>query len=340
MSSLFVKVVAIDEIKPHENADSLELAIVGGWQVIVKKGQFSSGDIAVHVPPDAVIPLEVSDRWGVTQYLSKQKVKAVRLRGEMSYGFLVENETGAALDDDLKEYYGIIKWEPPIEITGGDQEKQHPLFHIYTGIERYNNFANVLRVGEEVVATEKLHGTNSRIAMVIDNDERVIMVGSHRTAKKMGQNCLYELPYHLYTERFDHLFNTLMNNDPAVQAVIVFGEIYGFKVQDLQYGCTDKSYAAYDITVNGEYLDHDYVVRLLQEAGIPIVPIVYQGPFNTQLFQTISMGDTTLMNENAHVREGIVIKPLVERTDPKLGRVILKMINPDYETRKDGTEKH
>ena len=31
-----------------------------------------------------------------------------------------------------------------------------------------------------------------------------------------------------------------------------------------------------------------------------------------------------------HIREGVVVKPLVERNDPKLGRVILKYVGDTY----------
>jgi len=38
--------------------------------------------------------------------------------------------------------------------------------------------------------------------------------------------------------------------------------------------------------------------------------------------------------------EGIVVQPLVERTHPEIGRVVLKLISDRYLLRKDGTELH
>lgn len=38
MSSLLVPIAEISEIREHPNADKLELAIIGGWQVVVGKG--------------------------------------------------------------------------------------------------------------------------------------------------------------------------------------------------------------------------------------------------------------------------------------------------------------
>ena len=46
-------------IKPHPNADALELANIGsteGWQCVVKKGQYKTGDYVVYIPENAVVP--------------------------------------------------------------------------------------------------------------------------------------------------------------------------------------------------------------------------------------------------------------------------------------------
>ncbi len=38
----------INAINPIENADAIECATVGGWKVVVKKGEFKIGDLAVY----------------------------------------------------------------------------------------------------------------------------------------------------------------------------------------------------------------------------------------------------------------------------------------------------
>ena len=35
----------IDEIRPIEGADAIECAVVGGWTVVIKKGDFKAGDL-------------------------------------------------------------------------------------------------------------------------------------------------------------------------------------------------------------------------------------------------------------------------------------------------------
>jgi hypothetical protein len=51
MSSNKVEVTRIDEVRPHPNADALELAMAGGWQMCVKKGAYQSGDAVVISSP-------------------------------------------------------------------------------------------------------------------------------------------------------------------------------------------------------------------------------------------------------------------------------------------------
>jgi RNA ligase (TIGR02306 family) len=339
MAEIPVKVVKIKEVKEHTNADKLELAIVGGWQVCVKKDQFKAGDEAIYIPPDVVIPQEVSDNWGVTDYLSKGRVKAVRLRGEPSYGFLVENKDNDPLGVDLKDKFGIEKWEPPQEFSGGLMETPHPLFHTYTDIQNIRNEEyQVLEDGEEVIASEKIHGTNSRIGYIKTENGMQLMVGSRTTRRKLNNNDMYEFPMMEYGEEIQKLFDIL--NDEEVESIILFGEIYG-KVQDLRYGLgADFDYRAFDLAINGEYIDYDDFVKYMEEVGIPTAPFIYRGPFNMETLKNCAEGNTCLMEDSPHIREGVVVKPATERTDPKLGRVILKYISDDYLTRKGGTENH
>ena len=49
-------VVRVGEILPHPNADKLELTHVEGYQIVVGKGNFKTGDLAVYIQPDSVVP--------------------------------------------------------------------------------------------------------------------------------------------------------------------------------------------------------------------------------------------------------------------------------------------
>ena len=75
----------INEIKPIENSDNIELAIVNGWNCVVKKNIYNVGDLVVCMTTDAVIPKETSDRLEVTNYLRNGSiVRTVKLRNTYS----------------------------------------------------------------------------------------------------------------------------------------------------------------------------------------------------------------------------------------------------------------
>ena len=81
---------------------------------------------------------------------------------------------------NVAEYYECIKYEPPQELTQGNMEREHPLFARYTDIENIKNFPDIFQEGEEVVITEKIHGTNSRVGLL----KGEFVAGSHRSQRK------------------------------------------------------------------------------------------------------------------------------------------------------------
>ncbi len=63
------------------------------------------------------------------------------------------------------------------------------------------------------------------------------------------------------------------------------------------------------------------------------VPVLYRGPFNRDVLYEHTTGQTVIGN-GAHLREGIVVTPVVERRHDRHGRVILKSVSGDYLTRR------
>ena len=171
----------IGEIRPIEGADNIELAMVGGWQAITKKGEYEVGNKVVIATTDAVIPVELSDLMGVTGYLRKgQRVRTVKLRGVYSECLIMSKNTIPALrkhptiaeGEDLMELLGIVKYEPPVKMVemsvGGRKFKYHqnPNFHIYYKFPNLKNAPEMFNEGDLVVITRKLHGTNARYGIV------------------------------------------------------------------------------------------------------------------------------------------------------------------------------
>lgn len=121
--------------------------------------------------------------------------------------------------------------------------------------------------------------------------------------------------------------------------MIVYAEIYGNGVQDLTYGLTDNiDYAVFDIKYNGKYLDWMYLEDLCHMIDLPLVPVLYIGKLEEDTIAKYTVGQSVLYP--SQIREGCVIKSYYETNHPRIGRKILKSVNPEYLTRKNGTEHH
>lgn len=102
MSTFAVEVVTLDGIEPIEGADAIELALIGGYRAIVKKGIFTPGGKAVYIPEDAVVPADILEAIGLTGRLAgkqKNRVKAIRMRGALSQGVVISLSQAASLID-------------------------------------------------------------------------------------------------------------------------------------------------------------------------------------------------------------------------------------------------
>jgi RNA ligase (TIGR02306 family) len=216
---------------------------------------------------------------------------------------------------------GITKYEPaPDLVFGGENEKDLGFWPQYTDIEGYRRWPDILQEAEPVNITEKIHGTNSRY---LYKDGR-LWTGSHHCIKRFN-------PLNLYWRVAMEL--DLENRLKSFENLAIYGEIYGNGVQDLKYGESKQGFRLFDImdTNTRKYLNHDDFLNMADKMGLSTVPSLYRGPWNKSLLE-LAEGKTTLSDN--HVREGIVIKPLVERFDPSIQRVILKYIGESYLLRK------
>lgn len=362
MSDLVVKVVKVDEVLRHDNAEKLEIVKVGGWQIVSGLGNYKAGDLVVHIPPECLVPQEWAKTWNVEQYLIWHKkdlsfiadmglgrVKAIKLRGQPSYGFLVPNESGALLDSDLAAHYGIVKYEPPEPQDPGQCARENPLFARYTDIQNLRNYRNKLNYYEPVIITEKLHGMNSRVGFVWNDEthgyEKVI--GSHRTQKKLDYPGSFNVPFEKYEKEITAAFKEIALNlagEKFVQSVVFYGEIIGPSVQDLKYGLQTKDWRIFDIAVDGTYLPFTYVKEICDKHNVPMVPHMTPGVYSFEELCALAEGESKLCP--GQIKEGIVVKPMEETTwgngtqDPNPKRMIFKIISSDYLCRKHGTEFH
>lgn len=176
-----LRVVIIDDIIEHPNADSLELAIVGGWQVCVKKGEFTKGGYAIYAEVDAMLPV-LNDMFsflaGSSNYevdgVQYARVKTIKLRKELSQGILFKLHGGqfGLFDDgeDFTDHFKVIKYEAPSERQASSalgsvkKAKLFPDFIPKTDQERVQNIVRKYECavidGEEFEVSYKLDGSS------------------------------------------------------------------------------------------------------------------------------------------------------------------------------------
>jgi RNA ligase (TIGR02306 family) len=85
----------IDAINPIPDADAIEVATVGGWRVVVKRGEFTVGDLAVYCEIDSWIPTELAPFLSkgkeprVYEGIKGERLRTVSLRKTVSQGLLL-----------------------------------------------------------------------------------------------------------------------------------------------------------------------------------------------------------------------------------------------------------
>jgi len=187
MTDFHVDIVRLGKIENHPNADLLEITNVhGGYPCILKKGSFKEGDLAVYIPIDTTLP-DVPE-FSFLSSGDRRRLKAKKLRGIFSMGLVIPVPTTlGSLEEgtDVAELLNIKKFDPVIahpKVTGGDCEADPEgwTFQKYTDIEPLRRNGNVLVDDEEVILTEKVHGSNYRVV----HDGTRLWVGSRTQIKK------------------------------------------------------------------------------------------------------------------------------------------------------------
>lgn len=346
----------------HPNADRLELAQVGLYRAVVGKGQYQTGDHALYIPEQAVLPDALIAELGLTGKLAGGKhnrVKIVRLRGEISQGLVctphaveeVDLVEAAAAGTDFAQLLGIEKWVPPIPVSLAGQVDPAPALIRWIEIENIKRYPEIFTAGEAVVATEKIHGT-ACLATYVRNEDRMYVsskgMGGQSLALREAEGNLY---WRAITSHGLHEAARRLAVALSADRIGFFGEVYGRGVQDLHYGADASrdhtlGYALFDVALHRmeaplRWLSHDEITAALADLdlSIPRVPVLYEGPYDAQALLDLAEGTETVTGHGRNLREGLVVRPAKERYSSILGgRAIGKLVSNAYLLRTDGTE--
>jgi RNA ligase (TIGR02306 family) len=367
MSDWQPQIVRIEKVEKHPDADVLDVCtVLGDYPVITKRDEFMVGDLAGYLPIDTIVPdkdrfhflcpksyekyegdygevlqRQIGPKYPVGAVPEKYRIiKAKKIRGTYSQGMLViYNSLGTYLNpgESIVEVLDLKKWEeeeeenlPGLKKTRGTNAEKAPQGWAipHYDIDGIRKYVDCLGDGEEIVLTEKIHGSNAGFS----HDGTRLWVKSRNYYKKMDEDDMWwdvALRYELETK---------LSYAPHM---VFFGEVYG-QVKGFRYdtviaeGRLMTKVRFFDVfnTKTMRYLNYDERVVLITELGLDPVPELYRGVWDgKEKMYPFAEGLTTLGGK--HIREGWVLNTLHERYEPRLdSRMQVKLVGEGYNLQK------
>ncbi|MFA5395450.1 MAG: RNA ligase (ATP) [Methanogenium sp.] len=325
----------ISEIRPHTNADLLELATVCGFQTVVKKGEFKAGDPCIYVKSDSILKEHPE-----FEFLRNKNFRIrmnVKFRGEISNGiafpidllskFLpstISLPTEFSLGTDVSEIIGASHYEKPIAShLVGLIKGNFPSYIPKTDEIRLQSCKGVLEElkGKDVYITLKCDGTSSTFV----NKNREIDICSRKLSVKPEDETSV---YNQIAKKYD-----IVNKLQALGNYGIQGEICGGKIQNNPMGLKEPKLFVFNVWYvdRQEYMDYYDMVSLCENLELETVPLIkIVQNFNMSFEELVELSKGIYPGTNNSI-EGIVIRPIVETYSNVLhGRLSVKIINPNY----------
>jgi RNA ligase (TIGR02306 family) len=312
----------IAALEPIEGADAIEVAVVDGWKVVVKKGEFAVNQLAVYFELDAWIPTELAP------FLSKgkeprafegirgERLRTVKLRGQISQGLLlpyietltVEHEGNTGIGDwkegdDVTEALGIKKWERPMNAQlAGMARGNFPALVPKTDQARIQNLTRDFEKLQEDTwsITEKLDG--SSCTFYLDSEGEFHVCSRNLDLKPDEVNTFWKLALQLDIEAVMRRHSLL--------GMAIQGEMIGEGIQGNQYK-TRLDFYVYDMynTSTGEYILPIQLEAACKRLGLKHVPIIASNTdIKEQTIESILQFAEGKSQLNGSEREGLVFK--------------------------------
>lgn len=300
-----VTVRKIDEVSRIPGADAIEVATIGGWKVVVKRGEFSAGDLCIYFEIDSFLP-DGNPAW---QFLvDKQprifdgkrghRLRTVTLRGQISQGFILpltrellgsfckhdglvwrDNDTGDVIKangHDLSDKFGVVKWEAPIPAAlNGLVEGSFPGYIRKTDQERCQNYIKqIFEVNSDASyeVTLKLDGSSMTVFANNSEDGQIDSGICGRNLRfKICEDNMTNTLVRVGTQ--SRLLSTLEYFASAGKSYAVQGEIMGPGIQGNREKLKDHQFFIFDIIdlAKGAYVtpcERQSIVKDLHAAGV------------------------------------------------------------------------
>ncbi len=330
MARQLARIARIDAIRPIEGADAIEAAMVGGWPVVIKKGEFKPGDLGVYFEIDSFLPqgnpawqflVDKSSR--TYEGLQGHVLRTARLRGQVSQGLLLSLDSLAHTDLDrtalqpgfeVTSYLGVQKYEAPIpaELAGlarglfpsrvpkTDQER---IQNLSAELEGWRAEGDAGALTWEV--TEKLEGASCSYIWL---DGELHVCSRNIDLLETEGNSLWRLVRELDIEaKLRSMFGT--------RNVALQGEIVGNGIEGNIYSLKNQRFYLYDVydADAAQYFRAPQRQDLVKELGIQHVPVlcerfVLDSSWNMESLLLKADGESQL--KKGQLREGEVYKAI------------------------------
>ena len=302
----------VKSLRPHSNADRLELVQVQGWQSVVQKGIHKEGDKVVFIPIDTILP-----RASWSDFLQDKnrpkspiRLKMVKLRGEHSAGIVIPLNTFSGFDDleegtDIADILQIKKYiiEIPAHLAG-ETEGDFPT-HLISKTDEDNGLSDLQLVEtviniSDVTITQKIDG--SSLTIVIEDGE-IKSVCSRNLAKKDTPNSAFWIAA------------KKLKPVPGFSGIIQ-GELAGNGIQSNPLGLAGLEIFVFQIKKeSGKYMNYQEMKGFCNtELQCNVVPLVGEHSFvgadpddALKILQDIA--DQQTYFTTGHPAEGVVVRP-------------------------------
>lgn len=249
-------------------------------------------------------------------------------------------------------------------------------FKKYTDIENFKYYDRNFQDGEMVYISEKLHGTSFRAGWFKNEPnslwKKVLnffrMLPEYEFcwgSKNVQIQCKFYHAGYYDIDVYSKIVKQYDLKNCIPKGYAIYGEIVGDGIQKgYTYGCKagEHKLYVYDIMKDEKYLsyytegttfagpyegpaDDAFTLHgpeecfqvMVNQFGLEPVPFLYGGPFDRKIVDGLRDGDSLVGGQK--VREGIVIKPVIEQQS-SFGRKVLKYISEAYYMVQDGTDFH
>lgn len=174
---------------------------------------------------------------------------------------------------------------------------------------------------EEIVATEKIHGTNFRVMFPAKtNDCKTVRFGSRNNEIGLGSGFYGDGPINWWLkvlrEHWGAFLEAISCHFEDGHDVIIFGEWFGTGVHGgvSYYDGDAKDFLAFDVMVGGVLVDHDTFAAFCADVRLGAAPLVYRGKPSVDVLNALLEQNSIVAKVNGvtlekNIAEGVVIRP-------------------------------